>query len=62
MTPPKKHENSLYDSFHQAEQVINETIAGMDSETHIEYASTMERRSSQPNWWNRLLRRLQLRE
>lgn len=51
MTAPK--EQSILSANHQyqqAEQMINQAIARMDNETHIEYGSTMERKASPPKW------------
>lgn len=61
MTPTSEQSiQPANDKFLQAEQMINNTIAGMDNETHIEYGSTMERKSS-PQKWKKILHRLLLR-
>ena len=61
MTPTSEQSiQPANDKFLQAEQMINNTIAGMVNETHIEYGSTMERKSSPPKW-KKLLHRLLLR-
>ena len=45
--------------FKQAERMINEAIANMGNETHIEYGSTMERKDKPPVW-KKWLRRMRL--
>ncbi|MBQ9556724.1 MAG: hypothetical protein IJV05_10920 [Muribaculaceae bacterium] len=47
--------------YQQAEQMINEAIANMEEMTHIEYESTMQRKSQQSKfkkWVTRLSRML----
>ena len=59
MMPQKEQDlsSSINNEFQQAEQMINQTIASMDAETHIEYGSTMVRKGT-PNLWTRWLHRL----
>jgi len=59
MTPQKEQNNtcSIDKDFLQAEQFINQALAGMDDETHIEYGSTMERKGT-PSMWKQWLHRL----
>lgn len=46
MTPAKEqNKTELSSKFLEAEKMIKQTIADMDNETHIEYDSTMERKS-----------------
>ena len=45
--------------FQQAERMINEAIANMGTETHIEYGSTMERKDK-PSMWKKWLRRMRI--
>lgn len=57
MTPRKEQEASPQNpEFQQAEQMINKAIANMDGETHIEYGSTMERKSKPSKWKTRVLK------
>ena len=61
MTPTSEQSiQPTNDKFLQAEQMIDNAIAGMDSKTHVEYGSTMERKSS-PSMWKRILHRLRLK-
>lgn len=57
MAPPKEQIPPATD-YQQAEEMIEQSIAKMEGDTHIEYGSTMERKS-QPKglgkWLNRLL-------
>ena len=57
MTTSKEQDCSQNAQFLQAEQMINQAIASMGNETHIEYGSTMERKSK-PSKWKEWLRRL----
>jgi hypothetical protein len=56
---PAKEQNKMEPSskFLEAERMIKQTIADMDNETHIEYGSTMERKS-RPTIRKALLRSL----
>ncbi len=61
MTTSKELNNLGNSDYLQAEQMINETIANMEKMTHIEYESTMKRKSRQPKfkkWLTRLSRKL----
>lgn len=61
MTPTSEQSiQPTNEQFLQAEQMIDNAIAGMDNETHIEYGSTMERKNS-PSKWEKILLRLRLR-
>lgn len=57
MTTPQEQITPI-DDFQQAEKMIMQTIAQMEDDTHIEYGSTMERKS-QPKglkkWLHQLL-------
>lgn len=58
MTASKEQNNSSPNAqFLKAEQMIDQAIASMGNETHIEYGSTMERKSK-PSRWKEWLRRL----
>ena len=47
MTPSKEQNApSVNPNYQEAEKMINQTIAKMDIETHIEYDSTMERKDT----------------
>lgn len=61
MTAPKETNKPLPDTgFHQAQQIINQSIASMDDKAHIEYHSTIERAtpSSRLQQWKQRLRHL----
>lgn len=61
MTPTSEQSiQPTNDKFQQAEQMIDNAIAGMDNKTHIEYGSTMERKSS-PSMWQKILHRLRFK-
>lgn len=58
MTPTKEqNEMQPGNKFLEAEKLIKQTIAGMDDEAHIEYDSTMERKT-RPSKWKAVLRSL----
>lgn len=58
MTPNKEPEKrQLGTDYEFAERIINQTIAGMDDDTHIEYGSTLERNAT-PSKWRQWLHRL----
>ena len=58
MAPQKEQDlpSRIDNEFQQAEQMINQTIAKMEPETHIEYGSTMVRKGT-PNKWSQWLNR-----
>lgn len=45
--------------YQQAEQMINQALARMDIQTHIEYGSTLERKETTSKWkkWLHQLRK-----
>jgi len=49
MTPAKEHTPPTCD-FNEAERIINDTLAAMKDEHHIEYVSNLEPKSSPPKW------------
>jgi len=60
MTPPKQQSTIVLNpKYQQAEELISQTIAEMDTETHVEYGATMERKS-RPTRWKTMLKRLKL--
>ena len=63
MTSPKEQfdPNPNISEYYRAEQIINQTLADMEEETHIEYGSTMERKAPPPKWKKWLHRLLRLR-
>lgn len=57
--PTKQPANGPNPDYQQAEQFIDRSLANMNTDSHIEYTSTMER-NQQPSkwklWLNRILR------
>lgn len=46
----EKQASPQSERYYQAEQAINQAIAGMSSEMHIEYGSTLERKNKVNKW------------
>ncbi len=57
MTPNQENTPTPNEAYRLADQMINQALSLMDNESHIEYGSTMARRSS-PSKLKRWIQRL----
>ena len=50
VSPKEKNESPPNERYQQAEQSIDQALAGMTENTHVEYGSTLERKNKRPQW------------